>query len=84
MKWDGVRALTYVDAGTVTMTSRNGNRITAAWPDLATPPAAVREAVVDGEIIALNERGVPDSGSSPSACTSAAPAPWRDWPPGSP
>jgi bifunctional non-homologous end joining protein LigD len=60
VKWDGVRALAALDGGAVTLTSRNGNRITAAWPELATPPAGVRDVVVDGEIIALNERGVPD------------------------
>ncbi|HVK29954.1 MAG TPA: non-homologous end-joining DNA ligase [Nocardioides sp.] len=60
VKWDGVRALTRVAAGAVTMTSRNANRITAAWPDLATAPAVGDDTVVDGEIIALNERGVPD------------------------
>ena len=60
VKWDGVRALTRVAGGVVTMTSRNANRITAAWPELATPPAVGDDTVVDGEIIALNERGVPD------------------------
>jgi bifunctional non-homologous end joining protein LigD len=60
VKWDGVRALAALDGGTLTLTSRNGNRITPAWPELATPPAGVRDLVVDGEIIALNERGLPD------------------------
>lgn len=60
VKWDGVRALGAVAAGAVTLTSRNGNRITPAWPELQTPPSGVRDLVVDGEIIALNERGVPD------------------------
>nr|WP_179730117.1 non-homologous end-joining DNA ligase [Nocardioides kongjuensis] len=60
VKWDGVRALAALDGGAVTLTSRNGNRITPAWPELVTPPAGVRDLVVDGEIIALNERGIPD------------------------
>lgn len=60
VKWDGVRALGSLDGGAVTLTSRNGNRITPAWPELVTPPSGVRDLVVDGEIIALNERGVPD------------------------
>ena len=59
VKWDGVRALAEVDGG-VTLTSRNGNRITGAWPELLTPPAGHHDLVVDGEIIALNERGLPD------------------------
>ncbi|MDN5743949.1 MAG: non-homologous end-joining DNA ligase [Nocardioidaceae bacterium] len=60
VKWDGVRALAVVDGDRVRLTSRNGNSITPAWPELVTAPLATRDAVVDGEIIALNERGVPD------------------------
>ncbi|MDQ6524402.1 non-homologous end-joining DNA ligase [Nocardioides sp. LHD-245] len=60
VKWDGVRAIGAVAAGAVTLTSRNGNRISGAWPELVTPPAGAGDLVVDGEIIALNERGVPD------------------------
>ncbi|UMG91789.1 DNA ligase [Nocardioides sp. TF02-7] len=68
VKWDGVRAIGHVAraasadraAGAVTLTSRNGNRITGAWPELLEPPAGADDIVVDGEIIALNERGVPD------------------------
>lgn len=60
VKWDGVRAVTRVTGGVVTMTSRNANRITAAWPELAMAPDVGDDTVVDGEIIALNERGVPD------------------------
>jgi len=64
VKWDGVRALAHVDPSTgpgteVRLTSRNGNVITGAWPELTAPPIA-RNLVVDGEIIALNERGLPD------------------------
>lgn len=59
VKWDGVRALANVD-GEVTLTSRNGNRITPAWPELTVPPVVGRDSLLDGEIIALNERGVPD------------------------
>lgn len=59
VKWDGVRALATVD-GDVTLVSRNGNRITAAWPELLTAPTGLRDTVLDGEIIALNERGIPD------------------------
>ena len=42
------------------MTSRNENAITIAWPELATSPLGDRDLLVDGEIIALNERGLPD------------------------
>jgi bifunctional non-homologous end joining protein LigD len=63
VKWDGVRALTDVSggsAGTLRMTSRNENVITVAWPELSTSPLGDRDLLVDGEIIALNEQGLPD------------------------
>ncbi|MCX6400971.1 MAG: non-homologous end-joining DNA ligase [Propionibacteriales bacterium] len=59
VKWDGVRALATID-GDVTLVSRNGNRITPAWPELVSPPAGLADTVLDGEIIALNDRGIPD------------------------
>ncbi|GAA3648483.1 hypothetical protein GCM10022237_05160 [Nocardioides ginsengisoli] len=58
VKWDGVRALAFAGRTGVRVISRNGNDISPAWPELATPPA--RDVVVDGEIIGLNERGLPD------------------------
>jgi bifunctional non-homologous end joining protein LigD len=60
VKWDGVRALTDVRDGAVRMTSRNENTITIAWPELSTSPLGDRDLLVDGEIIALNDRGIPD------------------------
>lgn len=60
VKWDGVRALTEVAGGVLRMTSRNENAITVAWPELSTSPLGERDLVVDGEIIALNGRGLPD------------------------
>ena len=60
VKWDGVRALTDVRDGTLRMTSRNENAITIAWPELSTSPLGERDLLVDGEIIALNDRGLPD------------------------
>lgn len=60
VKWDGVRALTDVSDGRVRMTSRNENAITIAWPELSASPLGDRDLLVDGEIIALNDRGLPD------------------------
>lgn len=62
VKWDGVRALATVRGGEVALTSRNGNTITAAWPELVAAPDGLgrAETVLDGEIIALNDRGLPD------------------------
>lgn len=61
VKWDGVRALVEVARdGAVRMTSRNENAITAAWPDVAEAGPQGRDLLVDGEVIALDDRGVPD------------------------
>ncbi|WP_249423785.1 non-homologous end-joining DNA ligase [Nocardioides coralli] len=60
VKWDGVRVLVDVTDGVARMYSRNGNVVTAAWPDLSTPPLGGRDLLVDGEVIALNDRGIPD------------------------
>jgi bifunctional non-homologous end joining protein LigD len=60
VKWDGVRVLVDVRDGAVRMTSRNDNDVTPAWPELSDPPLGTRDLLVDGEVIALNDRGVPD------------------------
>lgn len=61
VKWDGVRILADVTAGAGTrLFSRNGNVVSSAWPDLVDSPLGDRDVLVDGEIIALNEQGLPD------------------------
>ncbi|MGH3362626.1 MAG: ATP-dependent DNA ligase [Nocardioides sp.] len=61
VKWDGVRMLTDVSAvGRTRMFTRNGNDATVAWPDLHVPPLGDRDLLVDGEVIALNDEGLPD------------------------
>jgi bifunctional non-homologous end joining protein LigD len=59
VKWDGVRGLAYVSDGEVSVRSRTGREIAAEYPevrDLANQLDA-SEAVVDGEIVALDESG---------------------------
>jgi bifunctional non-homologous end joining protein LigD len=59
-KWDGYRALGYVRGSEARLVSRNGNDLTARFPDVARQLAhAVRspDCVADGEIVALDERG---------------------------
>ena len=57
-KWDGVRAVVTVHDGTVTITSRLGNDVTGGYPELAPLATALagRSAVLDGEIVAFDER----------------------------
>lgn len=60
VKWDGMRVLADTGPGGTRLTSRNDNDVTAAWPDVAASPLDGRDALVDGEVIALNEQGIPD------------------------
>ncbi|MEU8198248.1 non-homologous end-joining DNA ligase [Microbispora amethystogenes] len=61
MKWDGVRALGYVEDGTLRLVSRNGRDITPAYPEIAGLAGATggQATVLDGEIVAFDERGRP-------------------------
>ncbi|GAA3658430.1 hypothetical protein GCM10022224_022290 [Nonomuraea antimicrobica] len=61
MKWDGVRALAYVEDGAVRLMSRNNKDITAAYPELRLMGGATggHAAVIDGEIVAFDEAGRP-------------------------
>ena len=72
VKWDGVRALLAVDGGTVRATSRNGNDITAAYPELQR--IACTPALLDGEVVALVD-GVPDFGALQSRMHVRSPSP---------
>jgi bifunctional non-homologous end joining protein LigD len=59
LKWDGVRAVTYLTHGTVRVLSRNGLDVTGQYPELAEAADLLpdRDAIVDGEIVALDEVG---------------------------
>jgi bifunctional non-homologous end joining protein LigD len=54
-KWDGVRALISVTAGAVQITSRLGNDVTVAYPELAGLGSDIEDAIVDGEIVAFDD-----------------------------
>jgi bifunctional non-homologous end joining protein LigD len=60
-KWDGIRALAYVEGGTVRLMSRSGETITQRYPEIHAMGRAVgsREVILDGEIVALDEKGRP-------------------------
>jgi bifunctional non-homologous end joining protein LigD len=65
MKWDGVRALVYLEGGAVRLMSRNGKDITVAYPELQLMAGASggRATVLDGEIVAFDEAGRPSFGA---------------------
>ena len=61
MKWDGIRALARIDDGQVQVISRNGIDVSATYPELAELAEIVSgDALIDGEIVALNKAGRPD------------------------
>src|SRR5256714_5978095 len=60
VKWDGYRAIATVSQGETTLTSRNGNDLTARFEHVAKETAkAVKtpDCVLDGEVCALDETG---------------------------
>jgi bifunctional non-homologous end joining protein LigD len=60
VKWDGYRAIATESGGDVTLTSRNGNDLTARFQNVAKEiPRAVKtpDCVLDGEVCALDESG---------------------------
>jgi bifunctional non-homologous end joining protein LigD len=60
-KWDGVRCIAYCDAAGVRFESRNGNDITARYPELHATAERLRRrgVVLDGEIVALDDASRP-------------------------
>ena len=62
IKWDGVRALARIENGALTLRSRTGVDMDKRYPELASLPDALagRQAILDGEIVALDTRGHSD------------------------
>ena len=60
VKWDGVRAIAFIEDEELRLVSRNGIRSERQYPELAVVPhhVAARQAVLDGEIAALDQKGV--------------------------
>jgi bifunctional non-homologous end joining protein LigD len=63
-KWDGVRAVTYVDGGRVRAMSRGEKDLTRSFPELRDLGAQLgsRPAVLDGELVAFDDAGRPSFG----------------------
>jgi len=60
-KWDGVRAVVYVDGGRIRTLSRTDRDVTASYPELRALGETLGslQAVLDGEIVALDQAGRP-------------------------
>jgi bifunctional non-homologous end joining protein LigD len=61
MKWDGVRALAYVQNGRARFTSRNDIDVTVSYPELHSLAEQLGETPVllDGEIVSFDDAGRP-------------------------
>jgi len=64
MKWDGMRAIITVRDGETRLISRNGNDVTAWFPELAGAHENldVDSAILDGEVVTLGLNGAPSFG----------------------
>ena len=75
LKWDGVRAIAYLQGGEVRLLSRNDKDMTASYPELRTLGGMTGEpAVLDGEIVAVRD-GRPDFGALQSRMHVQRPSP---------
>ena len=61
LKWDGMRALAFIEGNSLKIFSRNGRDITTNFPELAELPSHVKSApvILDGEIVCLGEDNKP-------------------------
>lgn len=64
VKWDGMRALAFVDGSPLRIQSANERDVTVSWPELAGLPDALpaTTALLDGELIATDGDGQPSFG----------------------
>ena len=62
VKWDGYRALCYVEGGKVRMLSRRGTRLDQQFASVSEAlgqSVQAEKAIIDGEVVALDENGNP-------------------------
>ena len=61
VKWDGVRCLIHLESGETRLQSRSLRDITGTYPEITDAAAAidVESAVIDGEVVALDDSGKP-------------------------
>jgi bifunctional non-homologous end joining protein LigD len=65
LKWDGIRVVVEVDEGVCRLWSRNSRDVSGGYPELiglAESPGLRLPAVLDGEIVTLDEHGAPSFG----------------------
>ena len=75
IKWDGYRIEAVVKDGTARIYTRNGNDGETYFPKLLTKATWIeaKEAIVDGEVVAIGEDGLPDFSLLQELTTAASP-----------
>ena len=63
-KWDGLRAILFLQEGRIELQNRNLRDATGSYPELQKISDRIRAkaAIIDGEVVVLREDGVPDFG----------------------
>src|SRR5947209_19477074 len=63
-KWDGLRAILFLQEGRVEFQNRNLRDATRSYPELQKISNRIRAktAIMDGEVVVLREDGIPDFG----------------------
>jgi bifunctional non-homologous end joining protein LigD len=61
VKWDGYRAVAFINDGQARLVSRNQNELTGEFPEIAQAmqELPLENAILDGEVVALDEEGRP-------------------------
>jgi bifunctional non-homologous end joining protein LigD len=61
IKWDGIRALAFIEGGRIRLVNRNGRDTTSQYPELRELGKEVgpQQLILDGEIVAFDEQGRP-------------------------
>jgi len=64
VKWDGLRALMFLQNGRLELQNRNLRDVTRSYPEIQSVAKKIRakKAIIDGEVVVLNEKGIPDFG----------------------
>jgi bifunctional non-homologous end joining protein LigD len=59
IKWDGYRAIAFIENGRARLVSRNQNDLTSRYPELKDLPKFLnaKTAILDGEVVALDAEG---------------------------
>jgi len=64
VKWDGLRALLFLQNGKLELQNRNLRDVTASYPEIQSVSKKIRanKAIIDGEVVVLSKKGTPDFG----------------------